>query len=355
MTSHLYRSRRSKDHDARQPAASGKRGVSSDADVNDRSPARRFEFVQMGSRFAVLGVWLALGVLYAALEPSTFLTTGTFQTIFGSQQALVFLTAALLCTIIVGEFVDLSVASNFGFAAVLVAVLNVNLHWNVGLAAVAAIVASTAVGALNGWLVVRLGVNTIVVTLGMGTFLLGLGLWMTNLTPISGLPSGFAKIALQDIGGLPAGFYEGLALMLVFAYVMTFTPLGRNMRFVGANREVSRLAGIRVNALRLGSFTTAGLIAGLGGVISAAATGGFDPTVSQSYLLPVFAATFLGTAILEPGRFNPLGTLLAVYFLATGILGLELAGAAGWVSSVFYGGVLVVAVTISTLLHRKVT
>ncbi|GAA2697577.1 ABC transporter permease [Actinoplanes palleronii] len=314
----------------------------------------RRSYGHLGSRFAAIGFWLALTVLYAVLTPDTFLTAGTFQTIFGSQQALVFLTAALLCTIIVGEFVDMSVASNFGFAAVLVAVLNVNHHWNVGLATAAAIAVSTLVGLVNGWLTVRLGVNTIVVTLGMGTFLLGLGLWITDLTPVSGLPAGFAQIALFTVGGLPIGFYEGLVLMLAFAYVMTFTPLGRNMRFVGANREVSRLAGVRVNRLRLGAFTVAGLIAGTGGVISAAATGGFDATVSQSYLLPIFAATFLGTAILEPGRFNPLGTLIAVYFLATGILGLQLLGASGWVSSVFYGGVLVIAVTISTLLHRKV-
>jgi ribose transport system permease protein len=323
--------------------------------LNQAEPAKRsLGIARFSSRFAVLGVWLLLGILYAILVPRTFLTAGTFQTIFGSQQALVFLTASLLCTIIVGEFVDLSVASNFGFAAVLVAVLNVTFHWNVWIAAIAAILAAGAVGLVNGWLVVRLGVNTIVVTLGMGTFLLGIGLWMTNLTPISGLPATFAQIALFNIGSLPVGFYEGLILMLGFAYVMWFTPLGRNMRFVGANREVSRLAGIRVNRIRMGSFISAGLIAGVGGVISAAATGGFDPTVSQSYLLPIFAATFLGTAILEPGKFNPIGTLLAVYFLATGILGLELLGAAGWVSSVFYGGVLVIAVTISTVLHRKV-
>jgi ribose transport system permease protein len=318
------------------------------------SRTERPSFGQIGSRFAALAFWLALAVLYAVLRPDTFLTSGTFQTIFGSQQALVFLCAALLCTIIVGEFVDMSVASNFGFAAVLVAVLNVDHHWNVWPAAIAAIVVSTLVGLVNGWLAVRLGVNTIVVTLGMGTFLLGLGLWITHLTPVSGLPSGFSQMALYTVGGLPVGFYEGLVLMLVFAYVIKFTPLGRNMRFVGANREVSRLAGVRVNRLRTGAFTMAGLIAGVGGVIAAAATGGFDATVSQSYLLPIFAATFLGTAILEPGRFNPLGTLLAVYLLATGILGLQLLGAAGWVSSVFYGGVLVVAVTISTLLHRKV-
>jgi len=313
----------------------------------------RDSFGWFSSRFAVIAVWILMIILFGLLEPSTFLTVGSFRTIFGSQQALVFLTAALLCTIIVGEFVDLSVASNFGLAAILVTVLNVNYHVLTWVAALIAIAASTAVGALNGWLVVKLGVNTIVVTLGMGTFLLGIALWVSNLTPVSGLPEYFSQIALFPIAGLPISFYLGVILMLGFAYVLTFTPLGRNMRFVGENREVSRLAGVRVARVRFGAFIAAGIIAGLGGVISAAATGGFDPAVSQSYLLPVFAATFLGTAILMPGRFNPLGTLIAVYFLATGVLGLQLLGATSWVSSVFYGGVLVVAVTISTILHNR--
>src|SRR5438105_3366799 len=77
-------------------------------------PARRLGGVGwFSARFAVIGVWLLLAVLFGALRPDTFLTEGTLRTIFGSQQALVFLTAGLLCTIIVGEFVDLSVASNF--------------------------------------------------------------------------------------------------------------------------------------------------------------------------------------------------------------------------------------------------
>ncbi len=67
----------------------------------------------------------------------------------------------------------------------------------------------------------------------------------------------------------------------------------------------------------------------------------------------MFAAVFLGTAIIEPGRFNPVGTFIGIYFLETGILGLQLFGLQAWVSPVFYGGVLVVAVTISTLLRRR--
>ncbi len=307
------------------------------------------------ARVAVLAVWGLLILGYGLKEPDLFLTRGTFLTIFGSQQSLVFLSAALLCTVCVGEFVDLSVASIFGMSATLVTVLHAQHGWGVWGAALAAVAAAAAFGAVNGVLAVYVGVNTIVVTLGMGTLLLGLSLWMSNLQPVSGLPAGFAELALHPILGLPASFWEGLALMVVFAYVLHLTPLGLHMRFVGANREVSRLSGVRVNRLRFGAFVVAGLICGIGGVLSAAASGGFDPNISQSYLLPTFAATFLGTAILFPGRFNPLGSLLAIYFLATGILGLQLLGVAAWVSSVFYGGVLVVAVTISTVLHRRTT
>jgi ribose transport system permease protein len=314
---------------------------------------RRASLGLVGARFAVVGVWLLLIAVYGLLSPDTFLTTGTFQTIFGSQLALVFLTAALLCTICVGEFVDLSVASVLGLSATLLPVLVVDHGWNVWVASLAAIAACALVGAVNGLLVVRLGVNTIVITLGMGTLLLGVALWLTNLTAKSGLPRTFGEISLYRVAGLPVGFYWGLLLMLAFAYLLGVTPLGRNIRFVGANREVSRLAGVKVDRIRFGAFVAAGVICGIGGVLAAAAVGGFDPTTSQSYLLPTFAATFLGTAILQPGRFNPMGTWIAVYFLATGILGLNLLGFTGWVTSVFYGGVLVVAVTISSVLHRR--
>ncbi|HUA03253.1 MAG TPA: ABC transporter permease [Solirubrobacteraceae bacterium] len=307
------------------------------------------------ARYALLGVWGLMILLFGLLEPSTFLTSSTFTSIFSSQQALVFLAMSLLCTILVGEFVDLSVPSVLALSATIVPVLTVLHGWNVWLACVVALAAALLVGAVNGALVVYMGVNTIVVTLGMGTFLLGIGLWMSHLNSVSGLSASFGKITLLDVGGLPISFYYGVVMVLVFAYILGFTPLGRHIRFVGSNREVSRLAGIRVNRIRFGAFVMAGAIAGLGGILATAGLGGFDPSTSQTYLLPTFAATFLGTAAVQPGRFNPIGTFIAIYFLATGILGLELLGASGWVSDVFYGGVLVVAVALSTSVHRALT
>jgi ribose transport system permease protein len=320
------------------------------------APRKRcFAGQQLAPRFAILVVWAAMIAVYAGTEPALFPHTGTFQTIFGSQYALVFMTMALMCTIVVGEFVDLSVPAVFGFGATILPVLVVNHGWGVWPAAIVAVVACVGVGAVNGFLVVKLHVNTIVVTLGMSTLLEGISLWMSNLNTISGLPSGFQAVANRDIGGLPVSFYYGVVLVLAFAYLLAFTPLGRHMRFVGASREVSRLSGVRVDRIRFGSFVFAGLLSGVGAIVAVAAIGGYNPTTSDSYLLPTFAAVFLGTAIFEPGRFNPLGTLAGIYFLETGILGLQLLGLEAWVSQVFYGGVLVIAVTISTMLHRRAT
>jgi ribose transport system permease protein len=255
---------------------------------------RRFAGRQLAPRFAILVVWAAMIAVYAGTEPNLFPHTGTFQTIFGSQYALVFMAMALMCTIVVGEFVDLSVPAVFGFGATILPVLVVNHGWNVWPAALVAVVACVAVGAVNGFLVVKLHVNTIVVTLGMSTLLEGISLWMSDLNTISGLPASFSKIALTSVGGLPISFYYGVVLVAGFAYLMAFTPLGRHMRFVGASREVSRLSGVRVNRIRFGSFVAAAALSGVGAVIAVAALGGYNPTTSDSYLLPVFAAVFLG-------------------------------------------------------------
>jgi len=308
---------------------------------------------QFTARYAIIAVWAAMIAVYAGTEHGLFWSAGTFQTIFSSQEPLVFMTMALMSTILVGEFVDLSVPAVFSFAATILPVLVVNHGWPVWPAALVAIIGAVACGVVNAFLVVKLHVNTIVVTLGMSTLLEGVSLWMSDMNSVSGMPASFGKIANTDALGLPIDFWYGVVLVLGFGYLLAFTPLGRHMQFVGASREVSRLSGVRVDRIRFGSFVFAGALSGVGAVIAAASIGGYDPTSADSYLLPVFAAVFLGTAIFQPGRFNPLGTFVGIYFLETGILGLQLLGLQAWVSDVFYGGVLVIAVTISTLLHRR--
>lgn len=334
-------------------AAQGTALAENDTPELTHAPSRSRLLTEFGHRSAIIWLWIALIVVFSLVEPSQFFHLSIFQAIFNSQQALVFLTLGLLCTISLGEYVDLSVCSVLGLSATMVPVLVVTHGWSLWPACIFAVVAAAVAGAFNGFLIVFLGVDVIIVTLGSGTLMLGISLWMANLGMVSGLPASFAAITLRSVGGLPVSFYYGAVLVIIFTYILGATPLGQHMRFIGANREVARLSGIRVNRIRFGAFVIGAVLAGIGGVLLAAGIGGFDPNTSQSYLLPTFATVMLGTAVIQPGRFNPIGTFVAIYFLATGILGIELLGASGWVSDVFYGGALVIAVTIATVIRRR--
>jgi len=122
---------------------------------------------------------------------------------------------------------------------------------------------------------------------------------------------------------------------------------------LGRGREVARLSGVNVERVRARSLIAAGLIAALGGVLYTGMRGSADPSSGLAFLLPAFAAAFLGSTAIYPGRFNPWGAFVAVFFLSTGILGLNFLGADSFVQNLFYGGGLVIAVSISQLVRKR--
>lgn len=308
---------------------------------------------QAASRYALIGVWIVMAAIYAIIMPNRFLGTSTAQAIFGSQSVVLFLALASLATFVVGEF-DLSFAGVMGLAATIVPVMTSLHHTNIWLACVIAMAASLGAGLLNAFFIIVLRVPCLVVTLGTASLFLGIAELISSSNTVAVSDRGFSKIALYDLGGLPLSFYYGLILAIVFAYVMYWTPFGRHVAFVGANRDVARLAGINVDRIRAASYIVDSVIAGFAGILLVATAGGFDPTASSTYLLPALAAVFLGTAMVLPGQFNPIGTLLGIYFLETGVLGLQLLGYTGWVQDAFYGAGLVVAVTLATIAREHV-
>lgn len=303
------------------------------------------------SRYALVLVWAAMALVYYILMPTRFGSWGAFSSIFGSQQVLVFLAMSAMITLVVGEF-DLSIASVMGIAATLVPVLATN-GWNIWAAALVAILVCLVAGAVNAFFVVVMDVSSFVVTLGTGTLLIGLAQMVSGSNIVSVNSPELSALALHEILGMPVSFYYGLLLAVVLAYVLGWTPIGRSMLFVGANPEVARLAGIRVQRIRAGAYLTGALLAGLAGVILVATVGGFDSSTSATYLLPALAAVFLGTSVVQPGMFNPIGTIIAIYFLTTGIFGLQLLGFSGWIQNVFYGAGLVVAVTLAKVVRDR--
>jgi hypothetical protein len=100
-------------------------------------------------------------------------------------------------------------------------------------------------------------------------------------------------------------------------YVFDHTAFGQRLLFAGQSRDVARLNGVNVAGLRWVSMIISGGIAGLAGVVYTGTTASADPVSGAAFLLPAFAACFLGSTVLKIGRFNPWGTLVAVYFLVT--------------------------------------
>jgi ribose transport system permease protein len=305
-------------------------------------------------RLGLVIVWVAIIVLFGILEPGTFLTPQNFATIFGSQSVLVVISLGLLLPLTVGDY-DLSAAANLTLASMLLAVLNVQHGWPIGLAIVTVLAVGLAVGIINGAIAVFMGIDSFIVTLGSGTIISGLVLWISNSFTISGISPGLVDwVIVPKFLGVGLGFFYALVLSAVIWYLLEFTPVGRQLLFVGRGRRVARLSGIRVGRLRIGAMAACGLLSAGAGVLYAGTSGSADPTSGLQFLLPAFAAAFLGSTSIVPGRFNAWGTTIAVYFLVTGITGLALLGIQVFVQDLFYGGALVLAVAIAQVARGRI-
>ena len=334
-----------------EPAVSGSsaaRGSGHNSGSGVDSRARWGRGRDRFTAWALVLAWLVVVALFAVLDGGSFFSSSDFESIFTTQSVLLVLALSLVVPFSVGEF-DLSIAGTMGIVYVLIGSLTINDHVNVLFALLIALAVALVVGAINAFLVVRLGLESIVVTLGTGTLLYGLG-YAVITGPIVGVPSSLVNVVDYKIGPLSVQFYLAVILVLAAWYVLGWTPLGRYLYVVGSSREVARLSGIPVNRIRAASFLVAALIAGLAGVLLSGSTGGADPSTASGYLLAAFAAVFLGATAVTPGRFNAPGTFVAVYFLTTGVTGLELRGLTGWVEQVFYGGALVAGVAISRVI-----
>lgn len=323
-----------------------------DSEVPVGPPRWRTVGLRLISNYAVFLALLLFIAFFSILTPSSFFTIGNFKAIISTQAVLLLVALALTLPLRVGDF-DLSIGFMLQFTMALVTVLTVEHHWAWPLAVTAAIATGFVVGSVNGFITVRLGINAFIVTLGTGTILDGLTQAVTGSATISGVPQPIQSFSGTTLLGLPLVAYYAFALAIVLWYVYEHTPLGRYLLFVGGGREAARLGGIPVSRLRIGAFVAAGAICGIAGILAAGQLGAEDPSVGGSYLLPAYAAAFLGATTIKPGRFNAIGTVVALYLVAVGVTGLQLLGAAYWVEPVFDGTALVVAVTFARLASRE--
>jgi ribose transport system permease protein len=288
-------------------------------------------------------VFIVLFVIFSIWVPSTFLTGENWKALLSSQAETGILAVGLVVALAAGAF-DLAIGATLGFGAILVAWLMVNKGFALVPGIALAILGGLVVGVVNGLLVVKARIDSFIATLGMSSVLLAMIAWISANTQILGLSNTFQNIATTEVFGIALPVYIMIAVAIVVWYVLECTPVGRRVYATGGNIEAARLAGVRVSLVIVLALATTGAIAALSGVLVSSSLGVGDPTIGPPYLLPAFSAAFLGSTQFRGGRFNVWGTLLAVYVLATGVKGLQLAGAPIWIPDLFNGVALLVAV-----------
>jgi ribose transport system permease protein len=304
------------------------------------------------ARFSGLYIWAGFIVLFGILTPATFLTTDTLKSVASEQAITGILALAVLVPLSAGAF-DLSAAQNLGLAAVGSGWLMSNVHVSPLLACVMTIGFGALVGTANGFLVTVVGVNSFITTLGMSSVLLAIAEGIANGNYFGPFATSFANLTSGAPLGIPIVFIYLLIVAVVAWYVLEHTPVGRRLHACGANQDAAKLAGVATRRYVFLSFVVAGAIASTAGVLLASQLGSVSQTIGPSYLLPAYAACFLGTTQLKPERFNVWGTMIALYLLATGVEGLQLVGGQLWVTDLFNGVALIGAVSVAIVTERR--
>jgi ribose transport system permease protein len=275
--------------------------------------------------------------------PGLFFTAATAHTIASEQAIDGFLALAVLIALVTGTY-DLSVGAVANLSTIVVTWIQVTEHYNVWLAIVVAVAVSCVIGVVNGFVVVRLRVNSFIATLGMGTILAAVqSIVSGNTQPIPPINSVWSDLTQINVGGFQIVFVYLIILGLITWWLLEYTPAGRYMHAVGGNPDAARLSGVKVGRWVWVSLIGSATISGLAGVLYGSQSGP-SLTYGPGLLLPAFAAVFLGSTQFKPGRFNVWGTLLSIYVLATGVQGLEYVTGVQWLNDMFNGVALILAV-----------
>jgi ribose transport system permease protein len=300
-------------------------------------------------KLSAVYLWGLFFVIFSAIDPSTFPTSVTFRLVFSQGVVTCILALAFLVPLAANTY-DLSVGSVMSLSLALCVWFNLHTHIPAGLVAVIAVFACTAVGAVSGFVVVKLRVNSFIATLGTSQVMLAAVLLIANNSQLVGnMPTSYTNLGQNNIAGIPAVLVYLLVLALVMWFVLEHTPVGRYLFATGGNEQAARLTGVRTDRIVWGSLVASGAIAGLAGVVYSMRTPIFTADIGPGYLFPAVAAVFLGASQFLQ-RPNVWGTLIAYFALAFGIQGLALSSSTGavWSQPLFEGVALIVAVAFAS-------
>jgi len=290
-------------------------------------------------------------VVNVALSPF-YLGVGNFINLFWLSIEKIIVVIVMTFVIINGE-IDLSVASVMGFSAAVLATLHVGGEVPFGIAIVIALAAGALAGLIQGFLVGRVGLPSLVVTLAGLIGFRGAARVLLEDRSVGDFPEWFDRLGQHPlVGPIPLAlfvFFAGLAIAWV---VLERGAIGRKVYVTGDNADVGRYSGINVGGLKLRLLITSGLVAGLAGILFAARLGSVRGSLGEFFELDIITMVLLGGVSIFGGSGSMLGVVLAIFTVLNIRNGLGLANVDGIVQTGVIGLLLIGSVLIPNLAQR---
>jgi ribose transport system permease protein len=318
------------------------------------APSRRWLAALSVRNIGAFYVLALIIIVFSFWVPSTFPTMATFKQVLDSNAITAMAALALIVPLSTRTF-DLSFAYVMSLSGCVAAHFVVNNHMNLLLAYALGIASALLIGVINGIVVVVMKIDSFIGTLATGSLVQAFITYFTSDITINDirLSGGFSSLGTKAVSGVTYLVFYALAIAILLWLFMEYTSTGRRLYATGFNPDAARLANIRVDRLRFCSLLASSGIAGFAGICLASNLSAGSPSAGPPYLLPAFAAVFVGATQLKNGRFNAWGTVVAVLMLGTGTIGLGLASAPPWASDMFTGTVLLAALGATGLQRRS--
>jgi ribose transport system permease protein len=322
--------------------------MSSNSQLNER---RFYNIIAKYGTLIALGIMI---ILFSILKPTAFPTVLNFINVLNQGSLAAIIGCGLTAVVIVGEF-DMSIAYIASLSGVLVAGFMVNQHMPILVAVLAVLVVALILGFLNGLIITKLKVSSVIATIGSGGIIVGLNYAYSNGTPIAtGVPRAFLDFTLIRVFGvIPINIIVMLVMLALLWVIVNKTELGYRIRAVGGNAQAAELSGVSVTRTKIMAFMISAVSAAITGILLCSVIGSGATNAGDSYLMNAFAAVFLGSATLKNGEFHIIGTFIGVFIINIGFNGLAIFGVPTYSQYIFQGAVLIGAVALSTIARLR--
>ena len=298
-------------------------------------------------------VLLAMILVLVAVIPfynEYFLRFSNLRILLLANSEIALMAIGMGMLLVVGE-VDLSIGSVMGFAGIVTAICMKEFSLAIPLSILIGMAAAALVGIINGYFIVKVGINFLIMTLATMGIVRGLVIVLSE-AGVAYLPAAFNKLGQLQVAGLALPVWITIIVAIILGVLLAKNRFFRQIYFIGGNPKAARLVGIAADRIRIFLYVQSALLAGLAGVLNTARFGSAMPSAGTGVEMTVIAACVLGGCSLAGGQGSIFGVLVGVLFLGLLSNVLVMLNVATFWHEPINGLVLILAITLDILIRK---